>query len=170
MMKLEEITDINEIDAVLSDAQMCRIALLDGDKPYIAPLLFGYCLSEGSPEFYFRCGEKSELIELIKKNNRAAFETDRLYEVVPGEENPSLFEASYEYVGGTGTIEFITGIDKITGFSHILKKYNKNGGECIISEQILNSFAVLKLTATRIYCKKQRRAVGETNENEQGNA
>ena len=166
MMKLEEITDINEIDAVLSDAQMCRIALLDGDKPYIAPLLFGYCLSEGSPEFYFRCGEKSELIELI----RAAFETDRLYEVVPGEENPSLFEASYEYVGGTGTIEFITGIDKITGFSHILKKYNKNGGECIISEQILNSFAVLKLTATRIYCKKQRRAVGETNENEQGNA
>ena len=38
MMKLEEITDINEIDAVLSDAQMCRIALLDGDKPYIAPL------------------------------------------------------------------------------------------------------------------------------------
>ena len=169
MMKLEEITDINEIDAVLNDAQMCRIALLDGDKPYIAPLLFGYCLSEGSPEFYFRCGEKSELIELIKKNNRAAFETDRLYEVVPGEENPSLFEAAYEFVGGTGTIEFITGIDKITGFSHILKKYNKNGGECNISEQILNSFAVLKLTATRTFCKKQSRAVGETNENEQGN-
>ena len=168
-MVLQEITDINEIDAVLNDAQMCRIALLDGDKPYIAPMLFGYCLSGGNPEFYFRCGEKNELIDIIKKNNKAAFEIDRLYEVVPGEKNQSLFEAAYEFVGGTGTIEFITGIDKITGFSHILKKYNKNGGECNISEQILNSFAVLKLTATQIFCKKQSRAVGETNENEQRN-
>ena len=168
-MVLQEITDINEIDAVLNEAQMCRIALLDGDKPYIAPMLFGYCLSGGNPEFYFRCGEKNELIDIIKKNNKAAFEIDRLYEVVPGEKNQSLFEAAYEFVGGTGTIEFITGIDKITGFSHILKKYNKNGGECIISEQILNSFAVLKLTATQIFCKKQSRAVGETNENEQRN-
>ena len=48
-MVLEEITDIIEIDAVLNDAQMCRIALLDGDKPYIAPMLFGYCLSGGNP-------------------------------------------------------------------------------------------------------------------------
>ena len=168
-MVLQEITDINEIDAVLNEAQMCRIALLDGDKPYIAPMLFGYCLSGGNPEFYFRCGEKNELIDIIKKNNKAAFEIDRLYEVVPGEKNQSLFEAAYEFVGGTGTIEFITGIDKITGFSPILKKYNKNGGECNISEQILNSFAVLKLTATQIFCKKQSRAVGETNENEQRN-
>ena len=168
-MVLQEITDINEIDAVLNDARMCRLALLNGDKPYIAPMLFGSCLSGGNPEFYFRCGEKSELIDIIKKNNKAAFEIDRLYEVLPGEENPSLFEAAYEFVGGAGTIEFITGIDKITGFSHILKKYNKNGGECIISEQILNSFAVLKLTATEICCRKQSRAVGETNENEQRN-
>lgn len=170
-MNLVEVTDINEIDAVLNEAQMCRISLLDGDKPYIAPMLFGYCLTGEKPEFYFRCGEnKSELIELIKKNNRAAFEIDKLFGVVPGEENPSLFEAEYEFVGGTGTIEFITGIDKITGFSHILKKYNKNGGECIISEQILNSFAVLKLTANKIICKKQRKTVGEANETEQGNA
>ena len=167
MMILQEITDINEIDSVLKEAQMCRIALQNGDKPYITPMLFGYCLSGGLPEFYFRCKEKSEIIEVIKKNNRAAFEIDRLYEVVPNEENPALFEAVYECVGGSGVIEFITGIDKITGFSHIFKKYNK-GGECNISEQLLNSFAVLKLTAAEIWCKKQNKVTeenkGESNE------
>lgn len=169
MMIRREITDIDEIDAVLREAKMCRLALIDGDRPYIEPLLFGYCLSGGNPEFYFRCGEKSELIDIIKKNNKASFEIDKLNEVVPDEENPSLFEADYEYVSVTGTIEFITGIDKITGFSHILKKYNENGGECNISEQVLNSFAVLKLTADEIYCKKQIKSIGEPNEIEQGN-
>lgn len=161
MMIQREITDINEIDTVLREAKMCRLALIDGDKPYIAPLLFGYCLSGGNPEFYFRCGEKSELIDIIKKNNKAAFEIDKLSEVVPNEDNPSLFEADYEVVSVTGTIEFITGIDKITGFSHILQKYNENGGECNISEQVLNSFAVLKLTAAEIMCKKQSKSIGE---------
>ncbi len=153
-MILKEITDINEIESVLEEAKMCRLALFNGEKPYITPMLFGYCLSGGNPEIYFRCGEKNEITELIKKNNSAAFEIDKLGEVCPRKENPCLVEAVYESVVGTGTIEVITGIDKITGFSHILKKYNTNA-EHNISEQVLNSFAVLKLTVTEICCKKQ---------------
>ena len=151
----EEITDINEIDAVLSEAKICRMALLDNGRPHIVPMLFGYCLTYEKPEFYFRCDETNELIDIIKRNNKAAFEIDRLYKIVPSDENTGLVEAVYEFVAGTGTMEFVTGIDKITGFSRIHKKYNEKSGEFNISEHTLNSIAVLKLTTSEIVCKKQ---------------
>lgn len=149
----QEITDINEIDKFLHAARVCRIALNSGEYPYIIPMLFGYNLTGGKLELYFRCEEKGRKTELLKANNDAAFEIDILYDIHKSEKIGGL-EASYQSITGVGPIEVITGIDKITGLSLITKKYGEDRTEIKCSEQQLNSFAILKLTAEEFCCKK----------------
>lgn len=149
-----EITDIDEIDKFLSKARVCRIALNSGDYPYIIPMLFGYNLTGGKLEMYFRCEEKGKKTELLKENNDAAFEIDVLYDVVKGD-TPGSFEAVAQSMTGIGTMEFVTGIDKITGLNLITKKYGKDSSADVkYSEQVLNSFAMLKFTADEFCCRE----------------
>lgn len=147
-----EITDIDELDAVLKKAEVCRIALIDENGyPYIIPMFFGYSLGDGALELYFRCEEKGRKFDLLKKNNSAGFEIEDIGEFVPSA-SPAEFTAEYRCITGTGVIESITGIEKITGLNLIMKKYISSEREHNISEQTLNSLAVLKLTASEFSC------------------
>lgn len=148
-----EITDINEIESILSSARVCRVALIDGDFPYIIPLCFGYNLTGGKLEIYFRCEEKGKKMDLIKADSNAAFEIDKLHEIVKSDANCG-FAAQYHSITGTGTVESVTGIEKITGFNLLMKKYFGDSPENKYSEQTLNSFAILKLTAAKFCCKE----------------
>lgn len=147
-----EITEIDALDEVLKKAQICRIALIDENGfPYIIPMFFGYSLGEGALELYFRCEEKGRKIELLRNNHSAGFEIEDIGEFVPSE-NPAEFTAEYRCITGTGVIENITGIEKITGLNLIMKKYISSEREHNISENTLNSLAVLKLTASEFSC------------------
>ena len=151
-----EITDFDEIDSVLSSSRVCRIALFDGDYPYIVPMFFGYNLKGGKLELFFRCEEKGKKIDLIKANNNAAFEIDKLHETIQNEDNYGFTDAVYQSITGTGVIEVTTGIEKITGLDYIMKKYKEKPDELKLPEQLLNSVAILKLTAGEFCCKEHR--------------
>ena len=150
-----EITDINEIEQILSRAQVCRLALFNGDFPYIIPMCFGYDLDSDHLELYFHCAAKGKKIDLIKENNNAAFEIDRLIDIAQGD-IACTCTAHYECITGTGTIDIINGIDKITGLNRITKKYMNTRTEQKYSEQMLNSVVILKLTAEEFCCKANR--------------
>lgn len=147
-----EITDVDEIDKLLSSTRVCRVALFDKNYPYIVPMCFGYNITGGNLELYFRCEEKGKKIDLIKENSHAAFEIDRLHEIAAADD-PCGFAAHYHSITGVGTIEVVTGVYKITGLNLIIKKYVANPPEKL-SEQTLNSVAVLKLTASEFCCKE----------------
>lgn len=152
-----EITDINALDAVLKKAEVCRIALIDENGyPYIIPMFFGYSLGEGALELYFRCEEKGKKFQLLEKNNNAGFEVEDVGEFVPSG-NPAEFTAEYRCITGTGVIENITGIEKITGLNLIMEKYLSPEREHNISENTLNSLAVLKLTASEFCCVEHKK-------------
>ncbi len=148
-----EITDINEIEDVLRSTRVCRVALIDGAYPYIVPMCFGYNLTGEKLEIYFRCEEKGKKMDLIKLNGNAAFEIDKLHDIMKIDYDLG-FAAHYHSIAGTGTIEVVTGIDKITGISLLIKKYFGGTSESKYSEQMLNSCAILKLTANQLCCKE----------------
>ena len=148
-----EITDFDEIDRVLNSSRVCRIALMNGDFPYIVPMCFGYNLEGGKLELYFRCEEKGKKLDLIKNNNYAAFEIDKLYDIVKSEKFYGFSAPSFHSITGTGVIEVTTAIEKITGLEFIMKKYGEFTDNAKLPEQLLNSIAVLKLTAGEFCCK-----------------
>ena len=150
----KEITDFDEIDKVLSSSRVCRIALMNVSFPYIVPMCFGYDLEGGKLELFFRCEEKGKKLDIIKNNNCAAFEIDKLYEIVKNEKFYGFSAPIYHSITGTGVIEVTNGIEKITGLEFIMKKYGEFSNNAKIPEQILNSIAVLKLTASEFCCKE----------------
>ncbi len=70
--KDKEITDFRKIEAVLKKAQIIRLGLLDGDRPYIVPLNFGYAENA----IYFHCAREGKKLDLINRNNTVGFQTE----------------------------------------------------------------------------------------------
>lgn len=147
-----EITDIAEIEKLLKQAKICRIALMNGDKPYVIPLCFGYKLEGNHLELYFHSAPKGQKIDLIKKNNHAGFEIDHLTGIVKDESDCSV-TALYECITGTGSVEIVNGVDKLTGLASIITKYDEVKMEHKFSEQMLNGIALIKLTADSFCCR-----------------
>ena len=112
----------------------------------------GVVMDGDKPELYFHCAAQGKKIDLIKANNRAAFEIDRLDRIIRGDIACS-FTADYESITGYGTIDIINGIEKLTGLNRIMNKYDPEHREHKYSEQMLNSVVILKLTVSSFSCK-----------------
>lgn len=150
-----EIRDINEIVRILTEAQVCRLALLNGEYPYIIPMCFGFDLDGDKLELYFHTSAQGKKLDIIKENNRAAFEIDKLSRIVGGEVACG-FTADYECITGVGTVDVINGIEKITGLNTIVRKYADGFSDNKYSEQMLNNVVVLKLTVDEFCCKAHK--------------
>ena len=72
--KEKEITKKEEIEKILKQSHVCRLAMVDEDKPYLVPMNFGY--SDGC--LFFHCAKQGRKIDLIKKNPNICFEVDEL--------------------------------------------------------------------------------------------
>ena len=118
-----EIKDITEIERILNEAQVCRLALLEGEFPYIIPMCFGYTLEGDQLVLYFHSAPHGKKIDLIKANNNAAFELDRMGEIIRGD-IACQFSATYECITGRGTLDILNGIEKLTGLNSIMAKYD----------------------------------------------
>ena len=150
-----EVIELKEIERILTEAKVCRLALIDGDFPYIIPLCFGFDIDSDKLTLYFHTSEKGRKLDIIKENNNAAFEIDKLIEIVPGD-IACRYSARYECITGQGTLEVINGIEKLTGLNHIMAKYSENTHEHKYSEQMLNNVVLLKLTVESFCCKAHR--------------
>lgn len=79
--KEREITDRTALDEIVHKALICRLAMCDGDQPYVIPLNFGY---DGN-SLYIHCAREGKKLDILKKNNRVCFEVDADHELVKGE-------------------------------------------------------------------------------------
>jgi hypothetical protein len=78
--KEKEITELSEIETVIAEARVCRMALCDGDEPYVVPLSFGY--ADGT--FYFHSALAGRKIEILGRNNRVCLELEAGVALKPG--------------------------------------------------------------------------------------
>lgn len=68
--KENEITDRAEIEEIIARADVCRLGLCDGDRPYVLPLCFGY----EAGVVYFHCAAEGTKLDLIARNPNACVE------------------------------------------------------------------------------------------------
>ena len=66
----QEIKDERVLSEILSGGSICRVAMLDGDLPYIVPVNYGY--SDGA--LYIHSAPEGKKIDLLGKDNRVCFE------------------------------------------------------------------------------------------------
>ena len=95
------------IEKIIRQASVCRLAMLDGDAPYIVPLCFGY--RDGV--LYFHGALKSRKYALLEKHPKVCFEFDILAEAIPAPE-PCDWDMRYRSVVGFGEAVMVDGFDE----------------------------------------------------------
>jgi uncharacterized protein len=122
--KEREITDIREIEAVISSAKVCRIAFANDNVPYIVAMNFGYKGGDHK-KLYFHCAREGRKLEMIRKNNYVCFEFDIDHHLHKGE-TACDFGMRYRSVIGYGRMTIITVDDeKKEGLDSIMLHYSE---------------------------------------------
>lgn len=95
-------TDRVQIDDVIRGSTVCRVAMSDGDQPYVVPLCFGY---DGTA-VYFHCALEGRKIEVLRRNPRVCLEFDLAGNLVRGDQ-ACMWSIEYRSVIAFGTAELV---------------------------------------------------------------
>jgi hypothetical protein len=115
----KEITDKKAIEEIISRSQVCKLALCEGDIPYIVPMCFGF--KENT--LYFHSAPKGKKIDILKKNPNVCFEFEIHTQVIRSAK-ACKWGMKYRSVIGFGTAGFITDEElKRQAFDIIMNQY-----------------------------------------------
>jgi len=146
--KDKEITSSEEIQSIICRSVVCRLAMVDGNQPYVVPLCFGFednCL-------YFHCAKQGKKIDILSKNNNICFEFDIDQEVIPADKTCS-FGMKYLSVIGFGKASFIDDEkEKQKALDIIMRQYSGDAGG--YTEDFLQHILVIKVQINSITGKQ----------------
>jgi len=118
--KEKEITEASAIESIIKKSLVCRLALSDGNFPYIVPLCFGY----RDKVLYFHGSLKGKKIDIIRKNQNICFEFDINTEIVKAED-ACHWSMKYQSVIGFGKAVLLEDLDeKRKALNIIMSQYS----------------------------------------------
>lgn len=147
-----EVVDLDEILEIIKKCDVCCLAFFDKDFPYIVPMNFGVILDEGHISLLFHGANAGKKLDLIKKNNKVAFEMDCSHKLILGEKacNATM---EYESVCGNGIIEILNEHEKVDALTALMNQYSPNKNHVFLEEQV-KAVTVFKLVVNEITAKR----------------
>ena len=144
-----EITDREEIDGIIRECDVCRLALAADNEPYLVPVCFGY---DGSA-LYLHTAPEGKKIRYFEANKRVCFEFERNIEIIPNDSIACKWSLVYESVIGYGSIEaLIETEEREYGLNQIMLHYS--GKEWDFKNNALGDFKVWKISIDSLTGKK----------------
>ena len=120
----KKIKDNRQIDEIMRKASCCRIALADGNYPYIVPVNFAV----SNKHLYFHSAKEGRKIDILRKNNFVCFEMDVEGEIVKAE-NACFWGMKYLSIIGFGQAFFIEdNTGKKKALDLLMEKYAGKSG------------------------------------------
>ena len=150
--KDREVNTIEDIIAIMKKCDVCQLALFDEEYPYIIPVNFGFTYDGANITLYFHGANAGKKLDLIKQNNKVAFEMDCSHKLIKGKESCEC-TMEYESVCGNGTIGLAEDDEKISALTCLMKQYSAESN-FHFNEKHVNAVAVLKLKVNSITGKK----------------
>lgn len=145
----KEVTDKTLIDKILKEAEIIRLAMVDEGNPYLVAM--NYAFADGY--LFMHSALEGKKIDILKKNNKVAFQADNGVELVIQEEACSC-GTKYLSVLGTGKAIFIEDIiEKTKALNAIMSKYTGKAG-FKFPEKMLEKTLVLKIEIESVTGKK----------------
>jgi len=154
--KDREITDENLVREIISRADVCRLALIDGDLPYIVALNFGE--KYGDPiKLYFHSAPEGRKIELLKKNPVVCFQMDIDHELRPSEIACDC-SMNYKSIVGYGKIRFLEeSEERKVALDAIMNHYSSEKKTSYdYSGKYLKTTAIMELVVESLSCKMRQ--------------
>ena len=135
------VTDIDVLHDVIRNAQVCRIALVDGDTPYLVPMNFGFdgnCL-------YFHAAKQGRKLDILRKNPKICVEFEQGVTLVRGKK-PCSYAFHYLTVICHGQAEFLDVLEeKRRVLHHIMTQYESDWQRCNFTKGDVASIVLFKV-------------------------
>jgi nitroimidazol reductase NimA-like FMN-containing flavoprotein (pyridoxamine 5'-phosphate oxidase superfamily) len=145
----QEITDRSTLEEIMAGARICRLAMMDGDRPYLLPFNFGY----RDRALYIHAAPEGKKIELLKRNPYVSFEVEDGVKVIPGSKACN-WATRYRSVVGEGKAEIITDPDgKKSGLEVIMVQHGASAftdfEEKHLKRMVILKISILSMTGKR---------------------
>jgi nitroimidazol reductase NimA-like FMN-containing flavoprotein (pyridoxamine 5'-phosphate oxidase superfamily) len=98
----EEISDAGEVRRILAAARVVRVAMVDGDRPYLVPLSFAL----DGDDLVLHSAAAGRKLDLLRRNPAVCFEVEEGVELVTAA-TACDFTFAFRTVVGEGEVEFV---------------------------------------------------------------
>ncbi len=142
--KDRQITDLEAIRAILDKAKVLHLAMIDGDRPYVVPLNYGYTLENGALTLYLHSAREGRKLDVLRQNDRVAFVLETNVSQVSGGDIPCKYGEAYASVMGEGRAVLLTdSAEKMAVLSILMK--TQTGRDFAFTPAMTDAVAVLRL-------------------------
>ena len=137
--KEQEVKNRSDIEAIIRNGVVCRLALSENDRPYIVPLNFGY----KDNTLYFHGAKEGKKIDMIRKNPNVCFEIDANVSIVEADD-ACFWGVQYQSVIGFGRAVIVENEkEKESALGIIMKHYSNRDFQ--FDEKMVRATAVIKV-------------------------
>jgi nitroimidazol reductase NimA-like FMN-containing flavoprotein (pyridoxamine 5'-phosphate oxidase superfamily) len=148
-----EVTNTDELKAILEKCDVCRLGLAADGVPYIVPMNFGYEYTNGNLTLYFHCAGEGKKLDILAKNPQVCFEMDCSHELKKSD-IPCGYSMNYASIIGNGAAEICNDRQtKIHGLTRLMEKYSDER-TFEFPERMLEMVTVVRVTATSFTGKR----------------
>ena len=153
--KDRQITDETVIRAILDKAQVLHLAMIDGDRPYVVPLHYGYTLKNGVLTLYLHSAKEGRKLDILRQNDRVAFVLETDVTPISGGDIPCKYGAAYASVMGEGRATILTDpVEKTDALTMLMK--TQTGRNFYITEAMTDTVAVLRIDVEAFTAKARQ--------------
>lgn len=136
----KQITSREQMDLIIRNAEVCRIAYANNNIPYLTPVSFGY----DGQSLFVHTAEEGRKIDFLRKNNYICFEFENDVGTLTDEKIACKWTATYKSVIGYGRMFQLDKFsDKQYAINEIMKHYS--GKSWDFDEKALKKVALWKI-------------------------
>ncbi len=148
-----EITDIDEIRGILDRAKIVHVGMVDGNRPYVVPMNYGYTLNDGKLTFYLHGAMRGRKLDVIRANPNVFVELDT--DIVPFEgEVACKYGLCYSSVMGEGVAEIVEDTElKKEALSIFMK--TQTGKDFDFNDKMVSVVSIIKINISEFTAKKR---------------
>jgi uncharacterized protein len=142
----KEISARDRLEAVIRDARVCHLAMVDGDRPYVVPLSFGYA----DNTLFFHSARAGRKIEILRRNPNVCFEFDIDCAAIPAA-RVCAWGMSYRSVVGFGRAVFLdSAADKQAALEVISRHYAAPGADVAMRTEDVERTLVFRVDIEQV--------------------
>lgn len=152
MIRNLEITDFKQIEEIIQKTQVCHLAMIDENIPYVVPMNFGY----KDNFIYLHSGQAGRKIDILKnKNNQVCISMETGSELyVRHEQVACSYSMNFESVIINGKVQFVEDLDEKKEalsiiMSHYTPKKDFSFGIPALKEVVVMKIKIEKIQARR---------------------
>ena len=148
-----QITDENQIRAILDTAKVVHLGMCVDNMPYVVPMNYGYTMEDGHLVIYLHSAVRGKKLDMIRANPNVFIELDCDRNPFEGE-LPCQYGLSYSSLMGQGKARIIENVEeKMAAMTALMKTQTQK--DFTFNEKLVSIVAVVRIDVEE-YTAKHR--------------